>query len=289
MKVLHLLQWNIKNIIQKLDKIKEQGFDTIQISPLQGTKENNMDFWVLYQPTNFKIGNPQIGNKEDLINLCEKANKIGIKVIVDVVFRHTANDNIDWLKPNECIDSELKREDFFLKVDNITNFQDRWQCVNLANNLPLLNYRHKEVQDIQIRYLSELKECGVSGFRIDMAKHFALPCEGCNYFERVFFPFNDLIIYGEVLDASREVVDIYSKIMLVATNCYGSNKDRIITWVESHDDHLTFGYTKKLTEDFINNEYVRLCTNYRNTLYYVRPFSNAWESETVKFANKIVI
>lgn len=286
MRILHLLQWNVKSIIPKLNKIKEQGFDAIQISPMQGTKEANEEFWVLYQPTNFKIGNSQIGSKEDLIKLCNKAHEIGIKVVVDVVFRHTANDNTDWLKPNRYIDEELKRDDFFTRAENITDHNDRWQCVNLSTELPMLDYRHRELQDIQIRYLNDLKSCGVGGFRIDMAKHFALPSEGCDYYDRVFKPFKDMVIYGEAIDTTKEIIDKYAEIMLVATNGYGSDRNRIVAWVESHDEFLTWGYTKKLSDEYINSEYSRPCEGYKNTLYYVRPFSNAWESDVVKYANK---
>lgn len=287
MRILHLLQWPINSIRWILAKVKEQEFDCIQISPMQGTKEVGNEFWLLYQPTNFKIGNTQIGNKEDLINLCKEAHEYNLKIIVDVVFRHTANDSEDWLKPSKCIDDELKKDNFFLDVSNIQDYNDRWQCTNLADNLPVINYRNKDVQDIQIRYLSELICCGVDGFRIDMAKNFELPCEGCNYFEKVFMPFNNKVVYGEVINAAQELIDKYSKIMLVATNGYGSDKDKIITWIESHDTYLTFGYTKHLLETYINFEYARLCTEYSNTLYYSRPFSNAWEMDIIKDANRI--
>ncbi|WP_205427341.1 hypothetical protein [Clostridium botulinum] len=46
--ILHLLQWKLKDIKEYLPKIKEQGFNKILISPVQGTKdENNYEFWQL--------------------------------------------------------------------------------------------------------------------------------------------------------------------------------------------------------------------------------------------------
>lgn len=78
--ILHLLQWNIKSIIKELPKIKEQGFNKILISSVQGTKdENNYEFWQLYQPLGLRIINSrQIGTKQDLINLCREANQYNI-------------------------------------------------------------------------------------------------------------------------------------------------------------------------------------------------------------------
>ena len=140
-----------------------------------------------------------------------------------------------------------------------------------------------------VRYLNELKSCGVDGFRIDMAKHFELPSEGCNFYTNVFKPFEDMIVYGEVLDVSKELVDKYAEIMLVATNSAGSNKDRLVVWSESHDEYLTYGTTKKLSDEYINAEYYRLCYKYKNTLYYARPFSDGWRSDVVKMGNKLKI
>ena len=40
MKILHLFQWRINDIIPELKTIKNQGFDAIQISPIQGTKDS---------------------------------------------------------------------------------------------------------------------------------------------------------------------------------------------------------------------------------------------------------
>lgn len=289
MRIIHLLQWHILDIMDNLEAIKEQNFDTIQISPMQDTKEPyNNDFWVLYQPTNFKIGNNQIGSKENLKKLCLEAKRLNLNIVVDVVLRHVANDNYNWLKPHSNVDSEIKmNSDFFCNVGNITDYSNRYQCINLANNLPLLNYRNEKLQDIYLRYLNELKECGVGGFRIDMAKHFALPCEDCNFFSRVFGTFKDMIIYGEVLDATKEIVDLYSELMLVATNSFGSNRDRLVTWVESHDDYLTFGFTRKMTKELINEEYALLCREYKNTIYYVRPYTDYWKDPEIRNSNNI--
>ena len=65
MKIIHLFQWQLKDLIPFIPKIKEQGFDAIQISPVQGTKDAGLEWWKLYQPTNLSIGNYQIGTKRE--------------------------------------------------------------------------------------------------------------------------------------------------------------------------------------------------------------------------------
>ena len=88
--IFQALNWRLKDIKNSLEEIKKAWFNTIQTSPLQGIKENNGHFWIYYQPTNYKIGNP-LGNREELKDLCAAAKEIGIDIIVDVVFHHVAN------------------------------------------------------------------------------------------------------------------------------------------------------------------------------------------------------
>ena len=88
--IFQALNWRLKDIKNNLKEIKKAGFNTVQTSPLQGIKENNGHFWIYYQPTNYKIGNP-LGSREELKELCASAKEIGIDIIVDVVFHHVAN------------------------------------------------------------------------------------------------------------------------------------------------------------------------------------------------------
>ena len=72
-RILHLFQWRLKDIENNLEVISNQGFNMIQISPIQPLKEYTNVWWTLYQPCGFTIGNNWIGSKKDLISLCNKA------------------------------------------------------------------------------------------------------------------------------------------------------------------------------------------------------------------------
>ena len=75
MRTLHLLGWPIWAIIEHLDEFKNQGFDSIQITPVQPLKEEGPgEWWLPYQPVNFEIGN-WFGSKEDLCKLCNEKTK----------------------------------------------------------------------------------------------------------------------------------------------------------------------------------------------------------------------
>ncbi|MCI8569288.1 MAG: hypothetical protein HFJ11_04800 [Bacilli bacterium] len=45
MRILHLLNWRLEDVLKVLDKVKEQGFQAIQINPLQPLKEDGFDNW----------------------------------------------------------------------------------------------------------------------------------------------------------------------------------------------------------------------------------------------------
>ena len=76
--ILHAWNWSFNTIKENLPKIAEAGYKSIQTSPIQGTKENTMatdHWWLLYQPTNFKIGNAQLGSRDEFKAMCEEAQK----------------------------------------------------------------------------------------------------------------------------------------------------------------------------------------------------------------------
>ena len=58
MRILHLFNWKLEDIYGELENISSQGFDTIQINPIQPLK-NEFDnaWWQSYQPIDFSVGN----------------------------------------------------------------------------------------------------------------------------------------------------------------------------------------------------------------------------------------
>ena len=92
MRILHCFNWKLIDIIPNLERIKDQGFDAIQINPIQPLKEDGVqEWWMSYQPISFKIGN-YFGTKEDLKLLCGEASKYDIRIFADVVINHMGAD-----------------------------------------------------------------------------------------------------------------------------------------------------------------------------------------------------
>lgn len=283
MKILHLFQWRINDIIPELKTIKDQGFDAIQISPIQGTKDSGMEWWKLYQPINLKIGNEQIGSKKDLINLIQEARKYNIRIIVDIVLRHVAGDETYPLKPHRNVDPELLQY-LAEPIDAVNIDNDRWQCTRRCTGMPMLNYDDPNLMKLYKRFLDELVFIGVDGFRLDQLKHYALPEEGGKALE-LFSRYN---MYGEALNCSKELLNKYSKYMKVLTEGRPSDITKLVAKFESHDDYLELGLTKRMTDEMRLTEWDVLVNHLSgcDCLYYTRPFETLWKSEEMRKINK---
>ena len=276
--IFQALNWRLKDIKNNLGEIKKVGFNTVQTSPLQGIKENNGHFWIYYQPTNYKIGNP-LGSREELKELCVAAKEIGIDIIVDVVFHHVANYMHNDI--SDKVDSEIRNiKDLWYDTSftDIRDYNSGWECTHLSlGGLPALNLSSKELRKLQFNYLIDLRECGVNGARFDALKHLAYEN---GYFEEMKESVGSEFInnsYGECINCSQETLRFYQQFMKCGTNI-GVSKDEtnLVLWVYSHDDENTFG--KKMRDDIINSEFRFLRDNYKaDILYYARKFNDAWK------------
>ncbi len=300
MRGLHLLNWNMRDIVSNLDDIKNQGFDFIQITPVQPFKNgDSLKWYEPYQPLGFSIGNIY-GSREDLINLCREAASREIDIVVDVVCNHMApGDN--GVGVSEKVDPSLRNNPNYWKpYRNVENWEDRWQATHLClDGLPGLNLSNYELQDRLIGFLDELIDCGVRGFRFDAAKSIALPEEArkyewdepsCHFFPRVLNGLkrskDDLIVYGEIIfERDPSVIESYQQHLMVLTDSFTNNPDQTVMMSESHDSFLGMGYTRDKSNIDVAYDYASRCRDYPHSLFYARPFDYTWKSEIVRNGN----
>ena len=286
-RILHLFEWRLNDITKELSDIKNQGFNCIQISPIQPLKEYTYAWWSLYQPCDLTIGNSWIGSQGDLSLLCNKAENYGIKIIADVVICHMAGKNNGELKPHEMVNKELlNNKDYWLEPKIINDWNNRYEVTHYSMGLPRLNIYNHEVQNKIIKFLDGLYASGVKGFRVDAAKNIALPQEGCDFYTRVMDRYKDLFVYSELIFTDRHLLDEYSKYTMILTEseCVDNKK---IAYFESHDSFLddTLGYTKNMDQNRVIDEYVIKCKYFDNTLFYNRPNTRMYMDGRVKAAN----
>ena len=274
--ILHAFQWTLKDIQRNLGRIKEVGFNAIQISPIAPTKDDNSkEFWMLYQPIEFTVGNTKIGSRDDLVDLCEAARRLDIDIIADVVLRHLAGKDDGSLTPHEKADPTLTCDpDCWLPVYESEDYENRYNITNGYFGLPALNYFNPYVQGKYITYLDDLIACGVSSFRIDMGKHFALPSEGCDFWTNVIGRYPDRFHYAENLDCPTSLQDKYAEYVGILGSEPCSDNSKFVAHFETHDTYHTFKSTIHMTgHDRLNAWRWTLQSN-QNALWFSRPFDS---------------
>ena len=92
--------WNIdfyggdlKGIGETLKYIKKLGIDILYLSPIVTSQSNHR-----YDTADYENVDPYVGTNEMLKNLCDKAHRIGMKIILDAVFNHTGDDSVYFNK-----------------------------------------------------------------------------------------------------------------------------------------------------------------------------------------------
>ena len=284
MRIIQLLDWKLKSVEGVLDKIKEAGFDTIQINPMQGFKENNPYLWSLsYQPINLKIGNC-FGTKADLTRLCKKANDMGISIVVDAIVNHVANYSCTKegrLVPHGSVDKKITSiPNVFKPRRDLVG--DEYNDKNLASKyligLPGLDLNNSTIQEMIFNYINELYKCGVKGIRIDAAKHIGMPSDGVTFFpnlkevtdSRGMFSYSEFI--GNGCDEWVEELAKYSHVLTNIQRRINDSSKKVV-FVESHDTYLHDDHLKTRDKSMFSivNTYFLLAHAYDNTLIYLRP------------------
>ncbi len=289
MRVLHLFNWKLKDIIPFLGLIHEQGFEAIQINPIQPLKdESSLEWWMSYQPIGFRIGN-RFGSKKELKELTKKAKECNLKIIADVVCNHMGGKDDGSLYPHEKVDTVLLNNSHFWKEPrNINDWNNRYEVINHCLGLPSLNLNNKELQIIILDFLKQLIECGIEGFRFDAAKNIGLPHENNSFWNIIseILKQENVITYGEIIFEKESIIYEYCKYIDVLTENTLLDSSKIFKFIESHDTYLEFGYTKPIPSYQINERYQELTKTNDKTLYYARPFDDAWQEPKIKEIHK---
>ena len=284
--ILHCFNWSYNNIKAALPDIARAGYTAVQTSPVQRPKDYNSSWtdmvnqwWKMYQPLGFSIanGNTWLGTKAELTSLCTEAEKYGIKVVVDIVANHLANNGtsggtFSLLHPD--VDSGLKNANFYHTSNNGTNDNSRYNMTQYHLGMPDLNTANTQIQQRALGLLEECIDCGVDGFRFDAAKHIELPTDPSNCRSN-FWPYvidgaknyasdNDKpepFFYGEILGSAGTDISNYTTYMAVTENVTGdraldkaywvaaseladgnydkgASADKSVLWVESHDTYM---------------------------------------------------
>ncbi|MCX8130466.1 MAG: carbohydrate-binding protein [Clostridia bacterium] len=312
--------WRFSDIKSRLREFAEAGYKSIQVSPVQRIKSSGDQWWLLYQPCNFHIGNRQLGSYEDFRLLCAEAENYGIKIIVDAVVNHVAEGNYKGTWSDE-VDNELKRSDFYHNRGECDNYKNREKVTQFnLGGLPDLATQRYDVQDIILNFLNECIDAGADGFRFDATKHIETnrgedawkPWAG-NFWDRVLGGLHNrsnLYLYGEVLPDDADNDEVYRQMFDITAHGYGGTVRGAVTsknltgvlninhgdhsipanealcYLENHDDYehnvsRSLGQWERKMAYAIIASRAQLTPN-----FFLRPYEDLWKDSDVKAVNK---
>ena len=324
--ILHAWCWSFNTIKENMKDIAAAGFTTVQTSPaneckdtysnmkLMGNDEiNGTDgcWWWQYQPTDWKIGNYQLGSRDDFKAMCAEADKYGIKVIVDVIPNHTTP---DLPKVSDNLYNAVGGKDNLYHANGfkkIEQWGNRYECTTgEMGGLPDVNTENPDFQAYFLKYLNDLIACGADGFRYDTAKHIGVPSDpldakstrnnfwpvvtGEESAKGVTLSDKNVFTYGEVLQGDNVPESEYAQYMRMTASSYGetlrgavtgnsfdvdsisnwrhASPGRLVTWVESHDTYCNAGVSSRMTDEQLRLAWAVIAARKDGTpLFYSRP------------------
>jgi glycosidase len=149
----------LKAVTARLPHIVDLGADIVYLSPL-----NVHGYPSVFGPTtpyeikDYDRIDPEYGTEEDLKALAAEAHKLGLKVIMDVVYSHSANDCVLLLRPG-----------FFRRTPEGSLVISRWKTL-------VPDFSNPQVHDyFRENMLHWIRDVGLDGFRCDVAG--AVPIE----------------------------------------------------------------------------------------------------------------
>lgn len=322
--ILQCFCWDFNTIKESMADIAAAGFTSVQTSPINECLEGenggmelygNGKWYYHYQPTDFKIGNYQLGTREEFKAMCEEADKYGISVLVDVIANHTTPET-DAVSQDLIEAGGGSLETLYHKgnANDLNNYSSRLDCTTYKmGGLPDINTERPSFQDYFFEFINDCIDCGADGFRYDTAKHIGLPDDPKedDGFENNFWEnattsvknADSLFIYGEVLQGNNDrIKDYISAIGRTTASTYGSKirsavnnnvlspgsvsdywlgdvEPNVVTWVESHDNYINDGTAYSFTNEQIILGWSIITARKDGTpLFFDRPYNSSMDN-----------
>ena len=140
-----------------LERIRSMGVDVVWFMPIHpiGLKNKKGSLGCPYSISNYREINSEYGTKDDFSRLIEKVHGLGMKVMIDVVYNHTAHDS----------DLVYNHPDWFHQDQNgnpVTTVPEWSDVIDLKHPNPALS-------EYLVETLQQWAIFGVDGFRCDVA------------------------------------------------------------------------------------------------------------------------
>ncbi|PXW96687.1 alpha-glucosidase [Sphaerotilus hippei] len=177
---------DLPGITARLDHIARLGADGIWLSPF--FRSPMKDFG--YDVSDYCDVDPMFGTLDDFKVLVRRAHELGLKVMIDQVLSHTADQHPWFVESRASLDNP--KADWYVWADakDDGNPPNNWLSIfggsawqwdtrrcqyylhNFLTSQPDLNFHHPEVQDALLGTVKFWLDLGVDGYRLDTANFY---------------------------------------------------------------------------------------------------------------------
>lgn len=232
------LKGNLAGIREKLPYIKALGVDVVYLTPIFKSKSTHK-----YDTIDYYTVDPSFGTNEDLIALVEEVHAMGMRIILDGVFNHTAPEFFAFQDLEKNWSNSPYRDWYYTKGKpvrpKIMGIKPNYKCFSYFGGMPKLNLDNPETAQYCIdAALYWLRTAKIDGWRLDVAD------EVSHYFWHRFrhaikSQFSEALIVGEVWHYAADFLQ-------------GNNWDSVMNY-PFRNAVLDFVATQELTAtEFIN-------------------------------------
>ncbi len=191
------LKGDLQGIAQHLDHLVDLGVDVLYMTPIFQSNSTHK-----YDTIDYYTIDPSFGTTQDLIDLVDKAHRLGLRVILDGVFNHTASEFFAFRDLENNWDNTPYRDWYYTngkpKRPLIRLTKPNYKCFSYFGGMPKVNLENEETAqyfiDVALYWLRTAK---IDGWRLDVGD------EVSHYFWRRFrtavkAEFPEALIVGEV-------------------------------------------------------------------------------------------
>ncbi|HNX16595.1 MAG TPA: alpha-amylase family glycosyl hydrolase [Bacilli bacterium] len=242
----HSLEGKFKNITADLPRLKELGVDIIYLMPINEIgRLNRKGIWGSpYASKDYYSISSDLGTLDDFHILCQKTHELGMKIIIDMVFNHTAPDNV-LIKQHP--------DYYFYKSGKLGNRIGDW------SDIVDLDVDKEETQNYLVDVLKYWVSHGVDGFRFDVATMIPL-----SFFKKARKKLGKKCIF------LAESVDTSFYNWLVSQGFYATKDEDMIPtfdslynyhWFRQFEGYLKYGNSLKELANVLNQPSAMLRAN----------------------------
>ena len=196
---------DLDGIRQKLPYLKELGISIIYLNPIFKARSNHR-----YDTGDYNEIDPLLGDEESLNHLCDAAEALGMRIMLDGVFSHTGEDSIYFNRYGryEGLGASQSKDSPYYPWYQFSDYPDKYACWWGIHTLPEIDKSNASYrafimgpEGVARRWI----KAGISGWRLDVADELPMPfLEDLRH--AVKAEKEDAAILGEVWeDASNKV------------------------------------------------------------------------------------